>query len=180
MLLGQSPRRPRPSSRTCAPPRSSSRGIGRPAPRTRARRRYAGAPEGRPPHRTPLLRSARLPGPRPRVHDRAYPLSRAQAARRTQVVVGSIERRRELARVAIGLGEDQATLDLGQRRPRQRGGVGVWVELAARLHRSQAVANLQLPARERGGQVTARLLVALGQLTDQRPDGAAATALALD
>jgi hypothetical protein len=68
-----------------------------------------------------------------------------------EVRAGRVEGDAELARVAADLGDEEADLDAGHGGGRERGGVGVFAELASGLHAGQAVAQVRFPAFEAGG-----------------------------
>src|ERR687891_304800 len=136
----------------------------------------------------------RRPGP-PHVHPRSTTAAAAAARGRSghraprtpggdrmpaQLYVGRIERDPQLTGIARCLRQDEASLDHCQGGRGQLVGVGAEVELPARLHRAQAIADLPLPSTERVREVASRLLVALGELADEGANGASATGLALD
>jgi hypothetical protein len=90
--------------------------------------------------------------PRRRGWRRAYRLrSRPWSAAARRRFARAAWRDAELARVAADLGDEEAALDAGHGGGRERGGVGVFAELASGLHAGQAVAQVRFPAFEAGG-----------------------------
>jgi len=85
----------------------------------------------------------------------------------------------QLCGVTADLGEQQAALEQRHGSGRQLTGVGVDRETPARLHTLEAIAQVCLPALEGVGQGGAGERVALGELTNERSDGAAPARLAL-
>jgi hypothetical protein len=113
--------------------------------------RFSGALSGAPPRR--LVPAALALGPStarlaPRVSTALPPVVSGGEA---EVRAGRVERDAELARVAADLGDEEPALDAGHGGGRERGGVGVFAELASGLHAGQAVAQVRFPAFEAGG-----------------------------
>src|SRR5437899_7587211 len=97
-----------------------------------------------------------------------------------EVVAGCVEGDAELVGVAADLGEEEAALDAGHGGGGERGGVGVFAQLAAGSHSGEAVADVSFPAVEAGGDRCSCVWVALGELAGERADRAAAARLLLD
>jgi hypothetical protein len=71
-------------------------------------------------------------------------------------------------------------LDAGHGGGGERGGVGVFAELASGLHVGEAVADVRFPAFEAGGDRCSGVWVSFGELTGARADRAAAAGLPVD
>jgi hypothetical protein len=82
--------------------------------------------------------------------------------------------------VAADLGEEQPALDAGHRGGGERGGVGVFAQLATDSHPREALANVRFPAVEASSDRRSGLRIALGELAGERADRAAAARLLRD
>src|SRR5262249_27373682 len=97
-----------------------------------------------------------------------------------KVLEGRVECYGQLRRIALDLGQHEASLDGGEARSCEPVGVGGAVQLAGSLHRVQPAPQVLLPALERVRERDTRLGIALRQLAHQRTDGAAAARATLD
>jgi len=97
-----------------------------------------------------------------------------------QVVARCVERDAELVGVAADLGEEEPALDAGHGGGGERGGVGVFAQLATGSHAGEAVAQVRFPAIEAGGDRRSGVWVALRELAGERAERAAAARLPSD
>jgi len=97
-----------------------------------------------------------------------------------EVCAGCVEGDAELVGVAADLGEEEAALDAGHGGGGERGGVGVFAQLASGLHTGEAVADVRFPAVEAVDDRGSGLRVVLGELADERADWTAAARLLAD
>src|SRR5437588_10861695 len=100
--------------------------------------------------------------------------------RGAEVVARCVERDAELVGVAADLGEEESALDAGHSGSGERGGVGVFAQLATGSHAREAVAQMLFPAFEAGGNRRPGVWVALRELAGERADRAAAARLPAD
>src|SRR5436305_3074273 len=80
---------------------------------------------------------------------------------------------------ALDLSEEQAALQRGEQRERERVGIGVGSEPAAEVHLSKAALDGRFPPLESSGELGSCFGIGRGELGSERPDWGAAAAVDL-